>query len=256
MSLNFAVRSDPSNDAARLARAEVERRLEDFEAALSDFDVYLAHHQSPNLRRLEIDAARAAQNHQAALASIDAYLAIEPDDLEIVQARGDELYAVGRETDAIEAWKAYADRAPDDVEVLKRIAYASEHAADFPGAVAALTAYVRKQPGDDRLRLALAYDQARAGHPELATAEFTTLQHSADPDVSAKAAAELRARMADRARSSRVGYGTLEYDSRFHDIVFGADVYALGPAGRFTPYLSIHSWDDTRSSARGYEPVI
>jgi tetratricopeptide (TPR) repeat protein len=260
-SLDSALKVDPLNDEARLTRGEVEQRLEHFEAALSDFDAYLVRHpNSANVERLKIDAARASLNHPVALAAIDAYLAIRPNDLTVLRARGDELYASGDEKAAISDWESYAVRMPNDADVLKSIAYASEHGGDFPKAVSVLTEYVRLRPSDDRLRLALAYDQARTGHPELATAAFTQLKDSSDPDVAAKANAELRARMTTTStsisRSSRVAYGTVQYDSRFGDIVFGGDAYALGPAGRLQPYFTIHSWDDTRSSARAYEPII
>jgi tetratricopeptide (TPR) repeat protein len=257
--LNRAISSDPGNDPARLARAEVEQRLEHFDAAVADFDVYLAHHPgSNNVLRLDIDAARAAGNHPAALAAIDAYLTISPNDLTVLRARGEEFYAAGDEKSAIAAWKVYADRAPADADVLKQIAYASEHAGDFAGAVAALHDYVQLRPHDDRLRLALAYDEARAGFPERSRVALTELKDSPDPDVSRQATAELRARMTttERPPSSRAAYGAVQYDSRFHDVVFGADIYALAPQGRFVPYFAIHSWDDTRSSARAYEPVI
>jgi hypothetical protein len=67
--------------------------------------------------------------------------------------------------------------------------------------------------------------------------------------------AEYRAGVGGSLSSSRLAYSTAQYDSRFGDIVFGLDSYALGSARRLQPYAVVHSWGDTPSSTRAYEPL-
>jgi hypothetical protein len=113
-----------------------------------------------------------------------------------------------------------------------------------------------ERPTDDGLRLTLAYDEARAGCQDPATAAFAALRTSPDTTVTTQAMAEYRARIGGSLSSSRLAYSTVQYDSRFGDIVFGLDTYALGPTRRLQPYAVVHSWDDTRSSTRACEPVV
>jgi tetratricopeptide (TPR) repeat protein len=256
-SLGLALRYDSANDAARLERAQLKQRLGLHAEALADFTAYLArHHGAVTVLRMQIDAARAGNDHVVALIAIDACIALAPDDVAMLRARGDELAARGDEPAAIAAWKTYVERRPADADVFKQIAYASEHTGDLPGAIWALNQYVRQRPADDRIKLALAYDQAGAGHPDLAVAAFTALEKSPDASVASQAAAELRARMVGAARGSREAYATVQYDSRFADTVVGVDTYALAPARRLQPYAVMHSWDDTRSSTHGSGAVV
>jgi hypothetical protein len=258
-SVGIALRYNPDNGSARLEQAQLLQQLGRPAAALAAFTAYRSQHRGApdaSVLRMEIDAARDAKNHIAALAAIDTYIAVAPDDVAMLRARGDELAANGDDSAAIAAWKAYADRRPADVGVLKQIAYASEHIGDLPEAVWALGKYVRARPDDDRLKLALAYDQAATGHPDLALAAFAALQKSPDTSVATQAAAELRARMGGASGSSRAAYVTLQYDSRFANTLLGIDTYALAPARRIQPYAVLHSWADTRSSTHGSGAIV
>jgi hypothetical protein len=52
-------------------------------------------------------------------------------------------------------------------------------------------------------------------------------------------------------------YSSLEYESRFGDAIFGADVFSLGVARTVQTYGVLHSSGDTRSSASGVAgPII
>ena len=61
-----------------------------------------------------------------------------------------------------------------------------------------------------------------------------------------------------RARPSRndAAFSSLEYESRFHDVIFNSDAYSMGAQRKITPYAVLHSSVDSRSSAGGVVPIV
>ena len=146
-------------------------------------------HESPNekmlLERL-VEAHRAAENPDAALAVIDDLLRAEPDSVELHRKRAAVLAELGRDTEAVVAFeRAYAadpsvvgelieamERAivraetVEEARLTLRLIEVFEKSGDLPGARARLAGFVRANPDDLGALRHLASLEARTGNIE------------------------------------------------------------------------------------------
>jgi eukaryotic-like serine/threonine-protein kinase len=155
--LNIALGLAPEQAVLHRNRALIYLSRQDLDAALRDFGEAIRLAPGPS-RTLASDHAyrgrilHRQQRWQEALGAYEAALELQPDDREVERLRAETLIALGRGTDAIQAFNRYLDPNNTDPNALRQRGFERARMSDAAGALADFTRALALEPNSPSTR--------------------------------------------------------------------------------------------------------
>ncbi|HEV7490094.1 MAG TPA: tetratricopeptide repeat protein [Rhodanobacteraceae bacterium] len=156
-----------AESAGHVGLGDVARAEDRHADAVADYRAALAIDpaQSAPARALAWSLMRLGRNDEA-IAAYDDYLALVPDEHDVLTARADLLMLIGRLPAAAVDWKAIAESNPADMQAQSRLALLDEHMGLLDAADAKAELVLRALPADAEMLLVRIRARMRAGDDE------------------------------------------------------------------------------------------
>ncbi|MFI5455364.1 MAG: tetratricopeptide repeat protein [Isosphaerales bacterium] len=155
--LNIAIGLAPEQAVLHRNRALIHLSRQDHGAALRDFGEAIHLAPGPSRTLASDHAYRGRILHRQkrwkeALAAFEAALELQPDDREVERLRAETLIALGRGTDAIQAFNRYLDSSNTDPNALRQRGFERARMSDAAGALADFTRALALDPNSPATR--------------------------------------------------------------------------------------------------------